>query len=986
MDFSAIATTVLTRVFGEYVDGLDPANLEISILSGRAVMRNLKLKKTVLDKFNLAVTVKEGYLGEIDIRIPWTTLSSESAIIKLSDVHILAEPVKSEGSDDERLEKQYQNKLSRLNLAALMGTDIPEVQEEKKEVVQRGYFEELAMKIIDNVQVFFDDVHFRYEDATSNPGHPFAVGWTVESIHVRSTDSNWEPMFMSDFGATMHKLLFLTKLTTYFDTNPIFVNFANDQQFCKKMKEMIHIPGIIHQQSPPISGYVRARILKDRTNFTEPHAIFTILIHEVDGGLDMEEYECIAAWQRWFTNWNRKNNSVIPPPPPGASPLELWSYAFKAATQQLDLKWNWDYISTRLYHRTQYIELYKQLREKGSLEKLADDQKKKFEFIQRKYTFEDLLSWRKLANAAFKYEDDQRKEIAEKKKAAQASRGFFSSWFGSSAPEEVTPEIERLALSDLYKSIGFEEETLSGTGALLYPKDYVQTIVQLKLNSLGFKLQDKGMKTIIRFQMQGFEARMENLPAQDASVVKLSVGSVEVSDLWTLDGKVLPIIAVDSQKLSLEQDIPCSVFEVTLRTHPPDSLAETAIEVQTQPIVVTYSRPVMDKISSFFSSQGLLGDQIVKAKNEGLDAAQKRIESQLKYALETKPQVDISLNVHSLTLIVPSDATAPSKPALVFDTGCLKLKSDLTARSQVDHSDVNMSSFFYDAYRLKWSKLCAFSIRDYASWTTTRGIKPIYLFPPFDLDISLQTRQVPIITIPNFIFTGAIPNITINLAKDYMSDVMQVLDSVSQKTPPAQPASATPTKPDSTKGVVAPQKSVQPESETPTTEVAVNLKFEFTVHKFDLILLSRDPNNPGPELTPFAEIGLRQLECASIQDDNSAQFKVKVLGLHISDLSEKTDSPQYILAAQSVLDPSQGENFMEISMVSIEKQSPIYAGIEKDCKCVLDKVDFTLNRPFVATLLHIINEITDTLQSDASHLQQQEKKTNRWNRKINFTI
>lgn len=74
-------------------------------------MKNLKLKKTVLDKFNLAITVKEGrtpnlslrvsltilgFLGEIDITIPWTKLSSESAIIKLSGLYILAEPVNSQ--------------------------------------------------------------------------------------------------------------------------------------------------------------------------------------------------------------------------------------------------------------------------------------------------------------------------------------------------------------------------------------------------------------------------------------------------------------------------------------------------------------------------------------------------------------------------------------------------------------------------------------------------------------------------------------------------------------------------------------------------------------------------------------------------------------------------------------------------------------------------------------------------------------------------
>lgn len=34
-------------------------------------------------------------------------------------------------------------------------------------LIIEGYFEELAMRVIDNVQIFFDDVHFRYEDNTN---------------------------------------------------------------------------------------------------------------------------------------------------------------------------------------------------------------------------------------------------------------------------------------------------------------------------------------------------------------------------------------------------------------------------------------------------------------------------------------------------------------------------------------------------------------------------------------------------------------------------------------------------------------------------------------------------------------------------------------------------------------------------------------------------------------------------------------------------
>jgi len=965
MDFSALATTVLTRVFGEYVDGLDPSNLEISILSGKAVMRNLKLKKTVLDKFNLAITVKEGFLGEIDIRIPWTKLGSESAIIKLSDVHILAQPVNSQDlSEDEIKVKQHQNKLSRLNLAALMGHDMPDTPQDKDKPVDpnsRGYFEDLAMRVIDNVQIFFDDVHFRYEDTTANTGTPFALGWTIESIHMRSCNENWEPMFMSDFGKTIHKLLYLTKLTTYFDTSPTLLKWKNDQDFCSKMKAMIRTPGLIHQQSAPISGYVRAAILKDTSDFSVPHFVLTILIHEVEGGLDMEEYECLSAWIKWVTNWNRKNNCQVAKPSVSVEqdPMAWWSYAYRAAIQQVDLKWNWDFMNERINHRGLYIDLYKIVRAKGGVEQLTESERTLFDQVQKRYPYEDLLSWRKLANAAFAYDEAKRTEIKEKKKK---SSGW--SWFGSA--NQVVEEFQSLELKDLYAAIGYEEETLSGGQNVLYPPDFVQTIINVKLNSFGFKLQDKGMKTIVSFHMEGFEASIKKIPAQEATLINFGIKSVEILDQWTLAAsqKTLPLVIVDQQKCLIEKDVPDHVFEVEINTNPIDSRSEYAISVKTRPIIVTFSRPVVDKISDFFQSQSL-GVEITKAKNQGLEAVQKKFESQLKYAMESKPQVDISLTVHSMTVVVPSDARQPDLPALVLDTGSLRLRSDLTAKETAKQKAIEenfMNDYFYDAYSLKWSKLCAYSIRCYESWGTPTQ-EPVYFLPPFDLDITLQTRQVPIVTIPNFMFSGSIPKIQINIAKEYLRDVLKVLQMVSKTTNEVVAAVAI-EDPAKILEIVTPDPSQLPSEMVSTSEqpdeVAVQLKFTFTIVHTSIMLLYDDKG-----LRPLADIGLHELQMNAVMDDHQTTFLGKLHGLSVANLSENQTN-DYILS--SILEKD-SQNFLEISVNLIDRSSPKYKGVDRDCSCSLEKIDFVLNRPVVATILHAVNEISDTFVNTAPKIE-----------------
>ena len=66
--------------------------------------------------------------------------------------------------------------------------------------------------------------------------------------------------------------------------------------------------------------------------------------------------------------------------------------------------------------------------------------------------------------------------------------------------------------------------------------------------------------------------------------------------------------------------------------------------------------------------------------------------------------VDVCLNVHSLSLVVPSDARVPNLPALVLDTGRLKLRSDLAAKEKIEQTtdSVTIRPYFYSAYTLKW--------------------------------------------------------------------------------------------------------------------------------------------------------------------------------------------------------------------------------------------------------------------------------------------
>jgi len=130
----SIASSLLSKYLGQYVEGLeDSKNLKFSIGKGDVMLKNLRLKKTVLDEMDLPVQVSEGFLGQLTLKIPWSNLSKEAAEVRISDVLLLVRPkTKSSGTSKEAEDRAFSNLQSRLQVAELMGLDQPEKEKEGK--------------------------------------------------------------------------------------------------------------------------------------------------------------------------------------------------------------------------------------------------------------------------------------------------------------------------------------------------------------------------------------------------------------------------------------------------------------------------------------------------------------------------------------------------------------------------------------------------------------------------------------------------------------------------------------------------------------------------------------------------------------------------------------------------------------------------------------------------------------------------------------
>lgn len=79
-----IVESVLVRLFGKYIDGLNSDHLSVSLRHGTIELTDLRLKLSALDGLNLPVTVKAGFIKRLSVHFKITQLASSPVKILVS--------------------------------------------------------------------------------------------------------------------------------------------------------------------------------------------------------------------------------------------------------------------------------------------------------------------------------------------------------------------------------------------------------------------------------------------------------------------------------------------------------------------------------------------------------------------------------------------------------------------------------------------------------------------------------------------------------------------------------------------------------------------------------------------------------------------------------------------------------------------------------------------------------------------------------------
>ncbi|KAK6505305.1 hypothetical protein TWF481_007211 [Arthrobotrys musiformis] len=712
-----LVATLLNRFLGMYIRNFDPKQLNIGIWSGDVQLRDLELRKEALDQMKLPLNVSEGHLGRLTLQIPWSNLKNKPVKVTIEDVFLLATPKHDSEYDEEDEERRRQIlKQEKLESAELVHERTTSGLSEEEQQKHQSFTESLVTKIVDNLQVTIKNIHIRYEDSISTPGHPFALGFTLEEFSAVSTDENWRPIFIQGNVAVTHKLGKLRSLAVYWNTDTELLGHGAHEDVLTEFPRLIATSNQAAESQQfilkPVSGEARLELCKTPSRET-PKLKARALFDEIGFVIDEHQYRDALMLIDLFHFYIRHQQykKFRPKSKLAEDPKAWFRFAITAVRDEIhekNKKWTWGYFKERRNDRLRYIQLFMKKKKTEPLAPSETDELKKLEW---KLSYEDLRFYRSLAR------NQLRKERAiVKKPQEQQPKGWFS-WAWGSAPIDGENEASDEATMteqqrrELYDAIDWDEKKLLAESIDL-PRDSIKMELETSLKTGSFTLKrgphSANAVEITSLSFDNFKAALVQRP--DSFLAETSLGGLRVYD-GTTPGSLFPQIVrvkpnetgVDSQSTDVkgtrfnDKD---AFFHATFERNPLDESADSAVTAKLRSMEVIYNPRFLEEIYKFFKPPERHMESIgalMETAGATVEAVRQQTRAGLEFALEEHKTLNAKLDLQAPLLVIPENVTAHAANCLIIDAGHVSLTSDLVQKHDVQEIQAKQSTQYTDS-------------------------------------------------------------------------------------------------------------------------------------------------------------------------------------------------------------------------------------------------------------------------------------------------
>ncbi|KAJ3689943.1 hypothetical protein LUZ61_019107 [Rhynchospora tenuis] len=647
-DYAAI---LVQKFLGTYVRGINKEVLKISAWQGDVELKNMQLRPEALNALKLPVKVKAGFLGSVRLKVPWSKLGQEPVVVYLDRIFILAEPaLQVEGSSEEALQEAKRNRVKEMEMKLL------EARDELKPEANTSWLSSVINTIVGNLKLSISNIHIRYEDTESNPGHPFAAGLTLGKLLAVTVDDHGTETFATGVNLDrIRKSVVLESLAFYFDSdsNPWEVDkpwedlrpseWSQIFEFGEKDDSTSEKVSFKHSYIlRPVTGtakYTKLRLLEARrTNQALQKA--AVDLDDVTLSLSKDGYRDIIMMADNFSAFNQrlKNAHYRPSLPVKSDPKSWWKYAYRVVTEETKKasgRLAWDQVLRYSKLRKKYVSLYASLL-KADLSRMVVDDDEEIKKLDRQLDTEVILQWRMLAHKFV--EESTKSEINSRKEKAKQS------WwpFGSGSTKEE-PELKGLTDEDwekLNKIIGYRKE-----------------------NSDEFLLSIQD-KNLIQFSLKvRMKHNASRLTHGDECLADLSCDELLCNIQMYTETKIFDV-NLDSYKLSSPYGLLAKSATVSdsfggvFYYKPFEEPIDWSFTAKAKPCYVTYLKESIDLIVAFFKSSPTISQNLAMeaaaAVQMTIDEVKRTAQQQVTRALKEKARFSLDLDIAAPKITIPS--------------------------------------------------------------------------------------------------------------------------------------------------------------------------------------------------------------------------------------------------------------------------------------------------------------------------------------------
>lgn len=707
---------LLQKYLGNYVRGLSKEALKISVWRGDVELTNMQLRPEALNALKLPVKVKSGFLGSIKLKVPWSRLGQEPVLVYLDRIFLLVEPAtKVEGCTDDFVQEAKRSRVREME-TKLLGSK-PEQEAEEN----TSWLGSLINTIIGNIKVSITNIHIRYEDTESNPGHPFAAGITLEKLASVTIDDNGNEIFITG-GALEHiqKSIALERLAIYFDSDikPWKIDKPWEELLPSQWSEIFE-PGIKAKDSEdgnrcfqqhsyllhPVRGYAKYTKLgyKDLRSADQPAQKALINLDDVTLSLSQEEYRDILKLAENITAFNRRLKYAHYRPLVGIheDAKSWWQYACKVLTEEQKKARghvSWEQVLQYARLRKRYVSRYVSCLQADPEQTTIDDDKE-IQEIDRELEAEVILQWRMLAHNFVKQISGN--DILRKRKPAQKSWSLFG-WgaqSGKSNRENETKNLSEEEWQQINQLIGYKEDMESPFFPSQGQLNMLHTLLEVHMQHNASKLTIDG-HNITELSSEGFHCFVKLYP--ETKIFDLKLQSYQLNA---------------PEGLLLESATEDESLKATFSYKPFDRQVDWSLTAKASPCYMTYLKDTVNQITSFFESSSAVSQTVAletaAAVQMTLNQFRRSAQEQLSKALEDRSRFSLNMDIAAPKITIPTEffPDGSRETKLLIDLGSFTLNTE-----GAKESESSEESEIYMHFKLGLKDISAFLVDGDYDW------------------------------------------------------------------------------------------------------------------------------------------------------------------------------------------------------------------------------------------------------------------------------